>query len=546
MQSRELTSEFVEHTECPSCGSRDNAGVYDDGHTYCFGCQTYTHPPQGQDGSSPKIKLVQTKKTKKQKDLLPQGKIQSIATRGLTEQTCKFFNYTISELFDEEIQIANYVVDRQIVAQKIRNESKEFFSRGDIANAGLFGQHLFQQKGKMIIVTEGEIDCMSVSQIQNHKFPVVSVSMGSQSAANVITKNLEYFSGFESVILMFDMDDAGQKAAQECAQLFKPGKAKIANLPLKDANEMLLANRGPEVLDAMWKAKEYRPDGIVNGAELWEEFIRQDDAESVPYPWDGLNEKTKGLRKKELTVFTAGSGIGKSAIVREIGYHLIQQDQTIGVIMLEESIRHTLRAFVGLHLNKRLTLDMDDVSKSDLHSAFNDVVSSNRLFLYDHFGSTSSDNLVDRIRYLHALGCDYVVLDHLSIVVSSGLSEGVASALNNERVLIDSIMTRLRSLVEETGVGLILVSHLKRPEGKSHEEGAATSLAQLRGSGGIGHLADMVIGAERNQQSPDDVHKTRLRVLKNRYVGETGLACTLEYNTDTGRLLEVDPDAGDF
>lgn len=545
MQSRESTSEFVEHTECPSCGSRDNAGVYDDGHTYCFGCQTYT-PPQGQDGSSPKIKLVQTKKTKQQKDLLPQGQIQSIATRGLTEQTCKFFNYTVSELFDEEIQIANYVVDRQIVAQKIRNESKEFFSRGDIANAGLFGQHLFQQKGKMIIVTEGEIDCMSVSQIQNHKFPVVSVSMGSQSAAKVITKNLEYFSGFESVILMFDMDDAGQKAAQECAQLFKPGKAKIANLPLKDANEMLLANRGPEVLDAMWKAKEYRPDGIVNGAELWEEFIRQDDAESVPYPWDGLNEKTKGLRKKELTVFTAGSGIGKSAIVREIGYHLIQQDQTIGVIMLEESIRHTLRAFVGLHLNKRLTLDMDNIPEPDLQCAFDDVVGANRLYLYDHFGSTSSDNLMDRIRYLHAMGCGYVILDHLSIVVSSGLSEGVASALNNERVLIDSIMTRLRSLVEETGVGLILVSHLKRPEGKSHEEGAATSLAQLRGSGGIGHLADMVIGAERNQQSPDDVHKTRLRVLKNRYVGETGLACTLEYNTDTGRLLEVDPDAGDF
>ena len=189
---------------------------------------------------------------------------------------------------------------------------------------------------------------------------------------------------------------------------------------------------------------------------------------------------------------------------------------------------------------------MDGVNQSELHAAFDAVTGSNRLFLYDHFGSTSSDNLIDRIRYLHALGCGYVVLDHLSIVVSSGLSEGATSVLNNERVLIDSIMTRLRSLVEETGLGLILVSHLKRPEGKSHEEGAATSLAQLRGSGGIGHLADMVIGAERNQQSADDVHKTRLRVLKNRHAGETGLACTLEYNTDTGRLLEVDLDAGDF
>ena len=125
MQSRESASTFVSHEPCPNCGSRDNLGVYDDGHTYCFGCQTYTHPKE-QDGSSPSIKLVSTKKNKKQKDLLPQGKIQSLATRGLTEETCKLFNYTVSELFDEEIQIANYVVDRQVVAQKIRNESKEF------------------------------------------------------------------------------------------------------------------------------------------------------------------------------------------------------------------------------------------------------------------------------------------------------------------------------------------------------------------------------------------------------------------------------------
>tara|TARA_Y100000590_G_scaffold470333_1_gene663822 strand:- start:592 stop:2229 length:1638 start_codon:yes stop_codon:yes gene_type:complete len=545
MQSRE-SSEFVAHEPCPKCGSRDNLGVYDDGHSWCFGCQTYTHPPK-QNGGGVKINLVQTTKNKKQEDLFTQGKIQAIATRGLTEQTCKFFSYKVSELYGDEIQIANYVVDRKVVAQKIRTEGKEFFSRGDIANAGLFGQHLFQQKGKMVVVTEGEIDCMSVSQIQNHKFPVVSISMGAGSAAKVVTKNLNYFSGFESVILMFDMDDAGQKAAEEVAQLFAPGKAKIASLPLKDANEMLLANRGAEVIDAIWKAKEYTPGGIVVGADLWDEFIRQDDADSIDYPWAGLNEKTRGLRKRELTVFTAGSGIGKSAIVREIGHHLISEGETIGVIMLEESVRHTLRAFVGLQLNKRLTLDMDDVPECDLRDAFDTVVGTGRLYLFDHFGSVGSDNLIQRIRYLSAVGCSYIILDHLSIVVSSGLSEGLASAIgSNERVLIDSIMTRLRSLVEETGIGLILVSHLKRPEGKSHEEGAATSLAQLRGSGAIGHLADMVFGAERNQQSAEDVHKTKIRVLKNRHCGETGLACTLEYNTETGRLLEVDPDAADF
>lgn len=101
-------------------------------------------------------------------------------------------------------------------------------------------------------------------------------------------------------------------------------------------------------------------------------------------------------------------------------------------------------------------------------------------------------------------------------------------------------MTKLRSLVEETGIGLILVSHLKRPQEKGHEEGAHTSLSQLRGSAGIGQLSDIVIGLERNQQSDKNSHITTLRILKNRFSGDTGKAGQLIYNPITGRLIEYD------
>jgi twinkle protein len=104
-------------------------------------------------------------------------------------------------------------------------------------------------------------------------------------------------------------------------------------------------------------------------------------------------------------------------------------------------------------------------------------------------------------------------------------------------------MTYLRTLVEETGVGLFLVSHLRRPEGdKGHEQGAKTSLSQLRGSHSIAQLSDMVIGLERDQQGKNP-NVTTLRVLKNRFSGETGLAGYLEYDRDTGRLAEC---SGDF
>jgi twinkle protein len=188
---------------------------------------------------------------------------------------------------------------------------------------------------------------------------------------------------------------------------------------------------------------------------------------------------------------------------------------------------------MGLHMNKPLHLE-NNVEEDVLREVFDETVGNGRFFTYDHFGSCDSDNLLAKIRYLcKGLDCKWIFLDHLSIVVSG--FDG-----DDERRLIDNTMTRLRSLVEETQCGMILVSHLKRPPGTGHEEGAITSLSHLRGSHAIPQLSDMVIGLERNQQAEEDANQTRVRVLKNRFSGETGLATTLYYEQDTGRLNEND------
>ena len=113
----------------------------------------------------------------------------------------------------------------------------------------------------------------------------------------------------------------------------------------------------------------------------------------------------------------------------------------------------------------------------------------------------------------------------------------------DERRAIDAIMTKLRSICEETGAGMLLVSHLRRVDGnKGHENGIEVSLSHLRGSNSIGQLSDCVIALERNQQSDDidEARTTRMRVLKSRYTGDVGLASHLLYDKDTGRLSEVD------
>ena len=467
-------------------------------------------------------------------ELVNQGDNRALAKRHITEETTKRFDYQIGKFKGKTVQIANYKNNSgTTVAQKLRFPNKDFLFIGDTKEAGLYGQWMWRDGGKRLVVVEGEIDCLSVSQVIGKNWPVVSVPTGSKGAKKAMQKQLEWLCKFESVILMFDSDDAGKEAAKECAGLFPAGKAKIALLPRKDANEMLVAGDTKEITNAMFDAKPFRPDGIVNGTELWDVVTSEDNTVSFDYPYAGLNAKTLGMRKGEIVTVTAGSGIGKSQLCREFSHFLLTQGETVGYIALEESVKRTSLGLMSLAINKPLHLGTVEVSQDELKEAFDSTLGTGRVYLYDHWGSTDSQNLMDKIRYL-ASGCEcgWVILDHISIVVS-GMEGG------DERRLIDNTMTKCRALVEELKIGLILVSHLKRPEGKGHEEGGRTTLAQLRGSAGIAQLSDIVLGCERDQQDQETGNMTVVRVLKNRWTGETGVGCLLEYDKYTGRMTEI-------
>ena len=513
-------SEFLMHTPCDKCGSSDANSLYTDGHTYCFACETY-----GQ--SQEEAKVVEIMPV----DFLT-GKHEVLVKRCLTEKTVKFWDYQTGSLNGKTAQIANHKTPNgKVVGQKIRTAGKEFSVRGNLKEAGLYGQWLWRDGGKNVTIVEGELDALSMSQAFDHKWAVVSLKTGAAGAKRDIKQAIEWLEKFESVVFMFDNDEVGQKAAVECAALLSPRKAKIAKLPLKDASDMIMAGRHAELIDCFWGAKNYQPDGIINGADLWEEVSTHKEVHTLPYPYSALNEKVGGCRLGEIVTVTAGSGLGKSQLTREFAYHLLNEGATIGYVALEESSKRTAQGLMSLHLNKPVHLE--DVPTDDLRKAFDATMGTGRVFMYDHWGSTESDNLLSKIRYLaRGCNCQYIILDHLSIVVSG--MEG-----NDERRTIDTLMTKLRSLTEELNIGMIVVSHLRRPSGdKGHEEGIITSLSQLRGSAAIGQLSDIVIGLERNQQDAETSDTTTVRVLKNRWSGETGVAGQLVYNKETGRMSE--------
>ena len=514
----------LRHEPCPSCGSKDNLARYDDGHAFCFSidCDHYEHSNSGS------TVIARNKSAKNKRAFTPiGGEFKEISKRKISESTCRKFGYKIGKYEGKSAHLAAFIQDGAVVGQKIRLKGKVFRTIGDCSD--LWGKHLWSS-GKKICISTGELDALSIAEAQSCKWPVVSIPSGDKSAKKVVAKNLEWLLGFDETILMFDMDKSGQKAATEVAELFPPGRCKIARLGKKDASDLLCEEGGSAVVDAIWRARVHRPDGIIAGADTWDLVNCPMSASDHEYPWQGLNDKTLGARKGEIVTFCAGTGAGKSTAVKEIASYLLSKGETVGYIALEESVRQAAVDFMSIEANMMLHLEKDLDEEFRRH-IWEKVFADNRLYLYDHWGSLDADILASRIRYLvHSCNVSWIVLDHLSIMVS-GIEGG------DERRLIDNIMTQLRSLVEELNIGMFVVSHLKRPQqGKGHEDGKQVNLSDLRGSGSIAQLSDFVIGLERNQQSDGE---TSIRVLKARYKGSsTGLAGSLFYDTNTGRLRE--------
>ena len=525
-------SHFVRHEPCPSCGSKNNLARYSDGHAVCFtgGCSHYERATGEVIESKPKTnrKLEMT------------GVVASIPDRRISEATCKKFGVTVE--YDTEGKISKHhypYYDKDTGAQtgtKSRIvDSKGFYASGTFDNVGLFGQQAFKGGGKYITVVEGEADALAVSEMFDGKWAVVSIRSGASGAVKDIKQNLEWLETFENVVICFDNDKAGQEASRAVLDLFTPNKAKNVKLSAKDAGDMLKERNVQGFIKEWWNAKTYQPDGIIAGLDTWESIVAQEDVQSIPYPWACLNDMTYGFRERELVTITSGSGMGKSQIVRELEHYLLgATDDNIGILALEEDIPKTALGIMSIEANQTLHLSRE-FSRDDKKVFWDRTLGTGRIFMFDHWGSTNEDNLLSRIRYMaKGLDCKWIILDHLSIVVSD-------QEVNDERKAIDSIMTKLRQLVQETGVGLFLVSHLRRPSGKAHEDGGQISLAELRGSAAIAQLSDMVIGLERDQQNADPQvrNTTTVRVLKNRYAGLTGAACYLYYDKDTGRMIET-------
>lgn len=531
------TSQCVKrHQPCEECGSSDALAMYDDGHTYCFSCTKYT-PARGQIMGAEVVEFTDRNTVDTVATIGTYGSYP-ITTRGIRKETVDHFNVKMSVTEDgmPEAHYYPYTRKDKLVAYKKRMLPKEFSVVGNFAGIELFGQ---QQStgGKKLIITEGELDCLAVAQAMHDHYgkyySVVSIPSASQTKA--ILDNRDFVRQYPEVVLMFDQDEAGENAVEAAAKIIGIERVKIAKYKYKDPSDLYKEEGKQGVLNAIFNASQYNPAGILTGSQIWDQFIERKNIESVMYPdcLRGLNDKLGGVRQGEITLFTSGTGSGKSTVIKEIVLNLLDKtDHKVGLISLEESVGDTAEKFIAMQLERPLIGD-PTLTDDELRNGFDAVFGDERLVLLDHQGSVSDASLLDKIEYMALMGCKYLFLDHITIAVS----EGTDGLTGNEAV--DKVMSDLLKIVKKHNVWLGLVSHLRKAQGgRSFEEGHLASIDDIKGSGSIKQISFDIIAFARNLVAESNIERNtiKLRVLKARFTGNTGDCGTALYNPKTTRL----------
>lgn len=515
-----------EGQECPNeeCSSSDGFKIQANGWGHCFVCGK-NYPPEGENNVTKQAVPAVTAPPKTPPIELG-DRFTELPDRKISKDTCERYKVWRENGKD---YFPSFSEGRH-VGTKWRNLENKRDQRWTGEQHELFGQNLFPPKSaKYITVTEGEYDAMSAYEMMGSRWPVVSVLNGTGTAVHDVRRNFEYLNSFEHVVLSFDNDDAGKAAAKAVAALPWPaGKLQIMTHRLhKDANDYKLAGNGAAYTKEFWDAPKFVPDGLKFGSTLWDSVINRPNHFATNYPWDGLNAKTYGIRLSEFTVVTAETGIGKTSVLKEIEYKLLmdpeikEKNYGVGFLHLEEPDYDTALGLMSVHAGKSFYLPDVPRTEEELREAYDAVVNNERVIIWDHFGSNTIEAVLNKVRHMAALGCKYIVLDHLSIVVSDQAGD--------ERKQLDEISTKLKMLCMELNIALIAVIHQNRN-------------GQIRGTAGVEQIANIVFKLYRDNTDPDPWRRniTKVVVEKNRFCGRTGVACYLWWNEMTNRLVELD------
>lgn len=438
----------------------------------------------------------------------------------------------------------------------------------------LFGQDVAEginRKRTNLICTEGPWDMVStfqalVDSVKGTKYDwmepqVVSIPLGTKNAVEAILHNEAFVTSFDTFTSFFDSDHCtpaelkkgvmkGHEAREAVsAALIDSGLSLMtveAEGDFKDASDYIQNGKSADLAKLVQFGKKiFSTEKIVRASEISFETIIEPQPKGVVVDcFPKLMERLYGFRDKELTLILAPSGVGKSTICSILADRFMKADHKIGMIFLEEGNKDTFQRLIASELKvnylkfKRDPLSV--ASREDIQRVYNEITNSDKLVLLNHFGSMPIDSLMAKVKHMVLVeGCRYIMLDHLSMVISGNETE-------NERKELDMVMTALASFCAANNVHLVVVCHINRtdanqflpPKGKEGEPfWVNVRKESARGSAALEQCSWNILGIEPEILPDFSRGRVRIKVLKTRFGDSLGIADVFTLDPETWEVV---------
>jgi archaellum biogenesis ATPase FlaH len=441
----------------------------------------------------------------------------------------------------------------------------------------MFGQNVAEaqnRKRNNLVVTEGQWDCLSVFQslvdnVKGTKYEgieplVVSIPMGTANAVESILHNESYVLSHDALTIFFDDDHCtpaelakkimkGHEAREAVANaLVGSGLSLFTVTPeegFKDASDFMQAGRSSDLAKLVqFGRRPYSSEKIVKAGDLDLEFLLEPRPEGIYVnSFPRLMDKLHGFRTRELVLLTSPSGVGKSTVCSIFASAFMGAGEKLGMIYLEETNKETMQRLIAAKLKVNYlefkNNPLQVTTKEKIQAAYNEIVDNDQLVMLGHFGSLPVSELMAKIKHMHLVeGCNFIILDHLSLVISG-------SAVKDERKELDMVMTELAAFCAANDVCIIAVSHINRsaaeqfkaPKLKEGEEPkpywVQVSKEMMRGSAALEQLSFVILGLEPEINPDRSRGRVRLTVLKNRPWSYLGVADTFKIDDESWEVL---------
>jgi KaiC/GvpD/RAD55 family RecA-like ATPase len=242
-----------------------------------------------------------------------------------------------------------------------------------------------------------------------------------------------------------------------------------------------------------------------------------------------------GFSRGELNIFAGGSGSGKSLVMMNIALNWLQQGMSGVYISLELSEELT-----SLRTDAMLTsMSTRDIRKDIETTGLKVVMMGKKSGKYRVKGLPAQSTVNDIRSYLKevqiqtGIKVDFVMIDYLDLVMP------VSVKVNpNDQFIKDKYVSEeLRNLAKELGVLMVTASQLNRSAVEEIE------FDHSHIAGGISKIntADNVFGIFTSR-SMRERGKYQIQCMKSRSSTGVGQKIDLEYNIETMRITDEDPE----